>query len=409
MEPRARAKRARTPARCWFAQTEVKTLHRYVVSEVLATLFMTVVVFTFVLLLGNLLREILALLINRQATFGLLVQAVALLIPWVLALALPMGMLTATLLFFGRFSADQELTAVRANGISLLALITPVLLLSVALSILCGWFNCSIGPRCRVAYKALLMQHGISAVNSLAGLAEDRYIDLPADDKDPEKRTRVIYVGKIKGNNLEEIRYYEFQDQRKVRDVRAPRGLLLITNSPPKASLVLYNAWVISLTEKVSTNNPPPEERHWLPPIHLEEFQTPEFGAKTAPKENSKPKLTEMSFAQLQSEKRERDRQIVDTTPVLVQMHRQAAFSFACLGFTLIGIPLGIRAHRRETNVNAGIAILLVLVYYSFIILGQAMETRPEVAPHLILWIPNFIFQVVGAVLLWRINRSTGT
>lgn len=371
---------------------------------------MTVVVFTFVLLLGNLLKEILTLLINHQATFGVFVQAVALLIPYVMVFALPMGMLTATLLFFGRFSADQELTAVRANGISLLALITPVLLLSVALSILCGWFNLSVGPRCRVAFKAIVAGQGFQAADTLAGLAEDRYIDLPADDKDPDKRNRVLYVGTIKGNNLEEIRYYEFQDQRKVRDVRASRGLLLITNSPPKASLVLYNAWVISLTEKEpNSTNSPPEEPHWLPPIHLEEFQTPEFGTKNAHKETSKPKLADMTFAQLQAEKRVRDQQPgVDTTPILMQMHRQAAFSFACFGFTLIGIPLGIRAHRRETNVNAAIAILLVLVYYSFIILGQAMESRPEIAPHLILWIPNFIFQVVGAVLLWRINRSTG-
>jgi lipopolysaccharide export system permease protein len=117
------------------------------------------------------------------------------------------------------------------------------------------------------------------------------------------------------------------------------------------------------------------------------------------------PPLSDMTIGQLLETFYELRRTGVDVTPVKVQMHRQAAFSFACVGFTLVGIPLAVRAHRRETSAGVGIALVLVVIYHSFVVLAQAWETLPQRHPHLILWVPNFLFHGLGVWLLWNANR----
>jgi lipopolysaccharide export system permease protein len=377
----------------------MRTLHYYLTREVLLTLIMTVAVFTFILLLTNLMKEILSLLVNHQATLWLVFKAIALLVPFVMAFALPIGMLTAALLVFGRFSADQELTAARASGLSLLSLSTPILLLSVALSLLCGLFNMEIAPSCRTAYKQMLFQLGLET--SAGFITEDRFVDFPG---------WVVYVRKRNGDHLRDVRLYRIENDRIKSSVTASDGSILVDRSAGILRITLTNATLLEqiarapVSDESSPENGAPHDKVQWQPVFANEHSDEISLSRTAD-HIRKPKLSEMSFRQLQAEIRQRDRQGVDTTPAQVQLHRQIAFSFASFAFTLIGIPLGIRAHRRETTAGVAMALILVLIYYSFIILAQSLESRSEYAPQLVVWLPNFLFQAVGAVLLWRANR----
>jgi lipopolysaccharide export system permease protein len=397
-------KRVRRPKQT----TVVKTLHNYLTRQVLASLFMTVAVFTFVLLIGNALQQILALLVSGHATVSTVVEAIGLLVPFVWVFALPMGLLTAMLLVFGRFSADQELTAVRASGISLISLIMPVLFLSLICCGFSAWINMALGPQCRVAYNNLFFQVKSELLN--AQIPEGQFVrDFPG---------YIFYTEKNRGGELSDVMVFVLQGGTNVTTtVRAPRGR--IEKDVPNKQLILhlFDARSVSTGDSVSIGSTP----ELIYPLNPNGSTNKVF----------KPKITDMTFWQLRDEladlesklslpppnatnsiqlkaqmaEARKDRKDL-TEPIRVELNRQVAFSFACFGFTLVGIPLGIRVHRRETNIGVAIGLGLVLVYYCFVLTGESLSGRPQFAPHLIVWLPNFIFQAVGVVLLWRANKG---
>ena len=112
-------------------------IHRHIFTNVVLTCAAAVGLFGFVLMIGNALKDVFPLLLAGQLPLDTFILLIGLLVPFVVSYALPMGMLTGILLVLGRMSADREITALRASGMSVAWLSAPILffaLLGVALA-----------------------------------------------------------------------------------------------------------------------------------------------------------------------------------------------------------------------------------------------------------------------------------
>jgi lipopolysaccharide export system permease protein len=261
-----------------------------------------------------------------------------------------------------------------------------------------------LGPRSRVAYKALLEE----------ALLQATVVELPAGRFIKDFEGYIFYLGENRNGQLRDVRVWILGDnQRLASAVYARQGSFTTDPANNKLYLRLDRATAVRIEERGSSVG---GVGGWEMELDLRRRGGGEEDLD----------IRDMTFVQLQQELRdvkariaaasantsdEAQRAILDEQtkllePLRMQIHWQVAFSFACIGFTLVGIPLGIRVHRRETNVGVAMGLILVLVYFSFFILGQSLGNRPGLQPHLLLWAPNFLFQLVGGFLLWRANRG---
>jgi len=369
---------------------------------------MTMLVFTFVLLVGSSLQELLPLIVRGQATLWTVGKAFLLLTPFVLAFALPMAMLTSTVLTFERFSGDQELTAARASGVSLISLSMPILLLGLVLCGVSAAINMYIAPQCRVAYNGLRSDMRGALANFKL---PEGYTDLPGDQH------YTIYTRRNRNQHLQDVMVYTAATDTNSSTIVAPTGYYFVDVTNQNLFLYLTNA----------TDYESPSGSSFFAAESTYVFSNLTGNAR------SDTPISDMTFSQLQDELRKRNARMPVSSntvanaasmdrekrkkalqknlsdfeePIRMQMHKEIALSFACFGFTLIGIPLGIRVQRRETKIGVFLALALIAVYFTIQIAGQSLVSHPQYAPHLFMWVPNLLFQSVGAVLLWRANRG---
>ena len=392
----------------------LRLVDRYLGREILVSTFFAVCVLNIVLVLGEIFRRLFGYIINHNVPMTYIVTIIVSFLPAALVYSIPWGFLTAVLLIFGRLSSTNELTALRTAGLSVARVARPVLILAALASALCLWIDLYVAPRFLQNLQTAFVQMATSDPSS--AFTGDQVID--------EFPGRKIFIGHKTGNRLENIRVFELDENSKpVRVVFAKTGTLETDSEHKQIVMNLDGSRV--------------EQRDYQQPgdltkirdgnligsfslvIPLDELFTKKQGRRKPESYTFDELRTEYAARRQQAAadraamKNNRDEQTkravrastAQLTAVNTELNKRFSFSLACVTFALIGIPLGITAQRQETTAGFALSLLVALSYFLIIIVVNAFREKASFHPELLIWLPNAIFLVLGAVLFYRVNR----
>jgi len=368
----------------------MKLIDRFVSRELLVNLFFAIVVLSLVLVVGNIFRKLLPLLVNHDVPVEYLLSFIAYVLPFSLIFTIPWGLLTAILLVFGRLSADNELIAMRSNGVSISRVCIPLAAVALVCTAICLWLNVQVAPAAQEKLRSTIFD--LATRDPMALFGSDQVID--------EFPGRKIYVGKKEGNKIENVIVFEMGANAMPMKVTYARTGMLEADLPNRRILMhLYQARYQARDEK-----DPLDLRKIRDGISMVEGTLPISLEELYEKEKKRPSRSALSIEQLLDQLKSENKR--ERSASRTEINKRFSFPFACLAFALIGVPLGVTAHRRETSIGFAMGLIVAITYFLFVIIGDTLRGNPKVHPELLVWFPNVLFLVLGAFLFRRLARQ---
>ena len=368
----------------------MKLIDRFVSRELLVSVLFAIAVLSLVLVVGNIFRKLLPLLVNHDVPMEYLLSFIAYVLPFSLIFTIPWGLLTAILLVFGRLSADNELIALRSNGVSISRVCLPLAAIALVCTATCLWLNVQVAPAAQEKLRSTIFD--LATRNPMALFGSDQVID--------QFPGRKIYVGKKDGNKLENITVFELDRSAMPMKVTYARSGLLEADLENKRILMhLYSARYQQRDEKK------PADLHKIRDgINMTEGTLPISLDELYQKQKKRPSRSALSIEQLLEQLKSENKR--ERSASRTEINKRFSFPFSCLAFAMIGVPLGVTAHRRETSVGFAMGLIVAVSYFLFVIIADTLRSNPHVHPELLVWFPNLLFLVLGALLFRRLARQ---
>lgn len=310
-------------------------------------------------------------------------------IPAAMMFTIPMSTLVASLLLFGRLSADGEITAMRVSGLSFSQIMRGPLLVSGVTTLICFYVNCFLAPRCHYQQRSSI--RNLASQSPMELIEVGHYIEtFPGVS---------MYIGSKENGVLKQVRIRREIENGKWQETFAEESRIRVEENKKDI--------IFDLTNVTIDPNPVSDQ---LPPAHYAAQPIKIVNALGSGSYKLKP--TDYSIIQLiQKIARLRDKYdeepskelLIERTRYTLEFHKRWVLSLSSFSFAFLGIPLGVRSHRKESSIGVAISLILVVNFYLFIMIAESLVKIPGSHPAIIMWLPVVLSLSVGA---WLIKRA---
>jgi lipopolysaccharide export LptBFGC system permease protein LptF len=409
----------------------MRIVDRYVGTQVLGTTAAAVGVLSVVLVVANAFKQLFELFLNQNTPPELILTFLGFILPFSMTFTVPWGFLTGVLLVFGRMSAEHEITAFRAMGLSVFRLCRPVFWIALCCVGLCVWISVEMVPKAQTRMKRAFFD--LATTRPLAMFPSDKVID--------EFPGYKIYVSSVEGSTLRDALVFELKKDGSPASVAFAKRVSLRVDGfressaesssgggsgvAPQLRLVMDEVRCLGREPiRAAADGPPfsldaPEWRMREHPVSISLEQLYRKSHHNRPLSS----LTVWEIGERIAQRREamreaevsaggtaaKGRSVRDLAADICELkwERNGRFSLALasLAFGIIAVPLAVTAQRKETAAGFLMSLAVAFTYFFLTLMVKWVSRKPEWHPEWLVLIPNTMFLILGAGLFRRMVR----
>ena len=438
----------------------MRLLTRYILKQLFMPFIFSLIIIVFVLFTQFLLRAI-DRFIGKGLDIGTIFEYLFLNLGWISALAVPMAVLVAALMAFGQFSEDNEITAMRASGISFTTIVRPALVMGLLISIILILFNSFIMPE--MNFKARMLSGDIYRKRPDLNIEPGYFMDdLPSysmiiKDKEGDvlKDVRIFSKGinetqtsihsktgqlstiddaiilDLYDGEIHELDLNDYGNYRRIEfdkhKINIPADDLFLNRRDTTSRSDREMTIAMILEKRKSINDrldivkgrigralirtgmdslvPPSLEASQL---LLENYKNA-FSADTS---NSgdviyrKEKDIDVVSRQLTNEYNLLRSYAKSSNKYNVELHKKFSLPVASILFIMTGASLGVLFRKGGFTIATGLSFGFFLIYYILMIGGEDLADRTILTPMVGVWSPNIILLIIATYLMIHTVRE---